>query len=68
MALAERLPNDTSMFLKNTRNRVNKNVPYKAAVNDGDDGDDNDDEDSLNMNLNDGKSFFFLWCKLFHCY
>lgn len=59
MALAERLTNDTSMFLKNTRNCVNKNVPYKAAVNDDDDGDDNDDEDSVNINLNDEKSFFF---------
>lgn len=55
MALAERLPNDTSIFLKNTRNWVNKNVLYKAhamqkwaAVNDGDDGNDNDDEDAVN--------------------
>lgn len=30
MALAERLSNDTSIFLKNTRNWVNKNVLYKA--------------------------------------
>jgi len=30
MALAERLPDETSIFLKNTMNWVNKNVLYKA--------------------------------------
>lgn len=45
MALAEMLPNDTSMFLKNTRNCVNRNAAYRAAGNDGDD--DGDDEDSV---------------------
>lgn len=58
MALAERLPDDTSMFLKNTRSlgkQKKKKKPLqshakRAAVNDGDDGSYNDDEDAENKN------------------
>lgn len=65
MALAERLPDDTSLFLKNTRNlgkqkKLNKKKRTLqshakwAAVNDGDDGSYNDDEDAVNKTENYG--------------
>lgn len=57
MALAERLRSDTSAFLKNTRNWVNKKCALQRRTiqnelwfNDGDDGRANDDEDVMNKN------------------